>query len=309
VIGELDDLTGTPQRLGDAFYFLALGQGRGLELWRSDGTVAGTGIAIERCPGPCSGFAGISPTKLAVDRLLLYPSPDPATGVEPLVSDGTEEGTVGLGDVCPGPCSSSITESFRLTNLGGAVIFTSAFGGSQGSTTDLVATDLSEGSAVRFLEFTRAFAPVFSKDTMFFLGIEGGTSQMALGLWKLTLPAFDPTPPPGPWSSDPALPGFEAKVRISFDGTSRPGALEAECIPETLCFSGALPGRTEVFVRVVGPKPNGRLWPTLTKFTTSTVEVWLRQFSTDEMKYYRLEASPAGIDELPGLFDRDGFEP
>lgn len=132
---------------------------------------------------------------------------------------------------------------------------------------------------------------------------------MGLGLWKLTLPTLSPIPPPGPWNSDPALPGFEAKVRISFDGISRTGVLEAECIPETLCFSGALPGRTEVFVRVVGPKPNGRLWPTLTKFTTSTVEVWLRQFSTDETKYYRLEAAPAGIDELPGLFDREGFEP
>lgn len=69
------------------------------------------------------------------------------------------------------------------------------------------------------------------------------------------------------------------------------------------------PGRAEVFVRVVGPKPNGRLWPTLVKFTTSTVEVWLRQQRTGEVRYYRLEGASPGVDELPGLFDRVGFAP
>jgi hypothetical protein len=73
--------------------------------------------------------------------------------------------------------------------------------------------------------------------------------------------------------------------------------------------SGRLPGRHEVFARIVGPKPNGRLWPTLVKFTTSQVEVWIEQVSTGEVEYYLLEGASRGFDELPGLFDREGFEP
>ncbi len=73
--------------------------------------------------------------------------------------------------------------------------------------------------------------------------------------------------------------------------------------------SGALPGRSEVFARVVGPKPNGFLWPTLVKFSTSQVEVWVRQTATGEVRRYLLEGARPGFDELPGLFDRQGFTP
>ncbi|HUP43327.1 MAG TPA: hypothetical protein VM599_08965 [Thermoanaerobaculia bacterium] len=59
----------------------------------------------------------------------------------------------------------------------------------------------------------------------------------------------------------------------------------------------------------VGPKPNGRLWPTLVKLSTATVEIWLEQVATGEVEYYRLEGARPGFDELPGLFDREGFEP
>ncbi len=92
-------------------------------------------------------------------------------------------------------------------------------------------------------------------------------------------------------------------------GASIPGAAEPSCIPETLCVSGALAGRSEAFVRVVGPKPNAKLWPTLVKLTTSQVEVWIEQLSSSRVRYYRLEGASPGVDELPGLFDRDGFDP
>jgi hypothetical protein len=39
------------------------------------------------------------------------------------------------------------------------------------------------------------------------------------------------------------------------------------------------------------------------------VEVWIRQVSTGEMRYYRLDGSTPGSEELDGLFDRDGFPP
>jgi len=64
-----------------------------------------------------------------------------------------------------------------------------------------------------------------------------------------------------------------------------------------------------VLVRIVGPKPNGYLWPTLAKLTTSRVEVWIEQVATGVLRYYRLEGASPGVDELPGLFDRTGFLP
>jgi len=122
--------------------------------------------------------------------------------------------------------------------------------------------------------------------------------------------AGDPPPPAGPWIEDPIFPGFRVKVRITNQAdTSLAGVREPACLPETICVSGALPGRSEVFVRIVGPKPNGYLWPTLVKLSTSTVEVWIERTSDGLLRYYELPGARPGVDELPGLFDRYGFPP
>jgi hypothetical protein len=115
-----------------------------------------------------------------------------------------------------------------------------------------------------------------------------------------------PAPPDGPWLSSPALPGFEAKVRIN---GATPGALEADCIAETLCVSGALAGRPEVFVKVIGPRPNGFLWAQISRFTPSKVEVWLRQTAAGEVSFYELPAVGPGSDDVSGRQDREAFSP
>ena len=102
--------------------------------------------------------------------------------------------------------------------------------------------------------------------------------------------------------------GFKALITAP-DGTLIDTRKDPGCISETLCVSGSVAGRSEVFLRVVGPKPNGLLWPTLVKFSTSQVEVWVRQFSTDACRKYRLAGASPGYDELQGLFDRQGFVP
>lgn len=124
----------------------------------------------------------------------------------------------------------------------------------------------------------------------------------------------DPAPPPGPpsddWLTAPLLGDFRVQVQISVDGTVQPSRQEiAGCDPETVCVSGAVPGRVEVLVRVPGPRPNGCFWPTLTKQTTSTVEVWVERISTGEVQYYLLDGSSPGSSDLPGFFDRGGFCP
>lgn len=119
----------------------------------------------------------------------------------------------------------------------------------------------------------------------------------------------DPEPPAAGWFADPAFPGFRFNVLITAGGSSRLGTPEPTCLPETVCVSGALPGRVEVFLRIVGPRPNGHLWPTLFKASTSRFDVWIEQLSTGVVKHYVLEGAAPGSSELPGLFDREGFLP
>ena len=121
--------------------------------------------------------------------------------------------------------------------------------------------------------------------------------------------AFPDMPTEAPVLTSPEFPDFRFRVRIGRPGADVFGTQEASCLPETICVSGALPGRSEVFLRVVGPRPNGFLWPTIVKFTTSTVEVWVEQVSTGEVQYYGLEGATQGSSDLPGLFDRTGFQP
>ena len=155
---------------------------------------------------------------------------------------------------------------------------------------------------------TLGFDPLQLGDTLYFWARD---PDDRLGLWAVDLAsAAGPPRPERPPLTSAALPGFDIWVEISpGTGDPIPGRAEAACIPETLCVSGAIPGRSEVFVRVVGPKPNGRLWPTLVKFSTSTVEVWIEQRPTGLLRYYRMEGASPGSSDLPGLFDRDGFPP
>jgi len=117
-------------------------------------------------------------------------------------------------------------------------------------------------------------------------------------------------PSAGPALSTSELPGFRFWVRFGDPATSTWwGAKEPLCMPETLCVSGAMQGRTEVLLRIVGPKPNGYLWPTLVKLSTSRVEVWIEQVATGVTKCYVLPGAEPGSCSLEGLFDRTGFLP
>ena len=106
------------------------------------------------------------------------------------------------------------------------------------------------------------------------------------------------------------FPDFQFRVRINQGGSTITGLRETNgCVPETLCVSGALPGRPEVFLRVVGPRSNGYFWPTIIRFTPSRVEVDVQQISTGILKTYVLPAVPPESNNLSGVLDREGFRP
>jgi hypothetical protein len=139
----------------------------------------------------------------------------------------------------------------------------------------------------------------------------GATTASArdTGQYTITLECSTPTPPAGNWLTTDEIPGFRFKVRITAGQTVIAGGKVNDCIEDTLCVSGALPGRSEVFLRVIGPRPNGFLWPTVVKLTTSQVEVWIEQLDGGQVRYYFLPGADPDSSELPGFFDRNGFLP
>ena len=115
-----------------------------------------------------------------------------------------------------------------------------------------------------------------------------------------------PAPPAGAWITVPDLADYRFKARIS---GSTIGSEVGDCVPETVCIAGALPTRTELFIRVIGPRPNGFMHAQVIKFTVSRVEVWIEQLSTGEINYYELESVPGDTSVLPGLVDKNAFLP
>lgn len=86
--------------LGSRALFWAWTPLLGSELYRTDGTAAGTSLVTDLCPGPCSsgGSGGI-----AVGGRAFFIANDGARGSELWTSDGTPGGTRQLLDLGPGP--------------------------------------------------------------------------------------------------------------------------------------------------------------------------------------------------------------
>lgn len=143
---------------------------------------------------------------------------------------------------------------------------------------------------------------------------EDGKTEILVSLGRLGVKVYEvegaadaPPVPAGPYLESPELPGFLFKVRITSEDLTIAGYQEANCIGETLCVSGALEGRSELFLRVIGPRPNGYLWVNLVRFTPARVEVWVEQTASGTVNYYELPALPPTDTELAGLVDKRAF--
>ena len=151
---------------GGVLHFSADDGVNGRELWRSDGTAAGTTLVADIAPGPASS----SPTTLVDGGGVLYfVATDGAAGRELWRSDGTAAGTALVKDIRAGSLDSSIA---LLTGSGGAVFFTA----NDGSGTELWRSD---GTAAGTIRLDPA-PPSISE-----LADVGGTLYIAANeLWK-----------------------------------------------------------------------------------------------------------------------------
>ncbi|MBC7818956.1 MAG: hypothetical protein IAG10_18870, partial [Planctomycetaceae bacterium] len=102
-------------------FFNANDGSHGRELWKSDGTVAGTSLVKDIQAGSADGVVSGSRMAVAVGNSVFFVANDGVNGAELWKTDGTAAGTVLVADVNAGASGSSPQQ---LTNVNGTLFFT-----------------------------------------------------------------------------------------------------------------------------------------------------------------------------------------
>jgi ELWxxDGT repeat protein len=92
----------------------------GLELWKSDGTAAGTSLVKDICPGLCSSLATFFNPPVGFTRVggtLFFMADDGVHSNELWKTDGTEAGTVLVKDIVDAEDAYGGTYATYLTNV------------------------------------------------------------------------------------------------------------------------------------------------------------------------------------------------
>lgn len=107
-----------PQNLGGTLVFAADNGATGLELFRSDGTSAGTNLIVDLWPGNIGSLADIPlfpPLVVSAAGKLYFSADDGQTGEEVWQTDGTAPGTVQTADTNPGAANFN-PQGFTVAN-------------------------------------------------------------------------------------------------------------------------------------------------------------------------------------------------
>jgi ELWxxDGT repeat protein len=111
--------------LGTTVFFLEDDSVHGIELWKTDGTAAGTALVKDICPGACWGW----PRNLTVwNGAVYFGANDGVHGREPWKTDGTAAGTVLVADINPG-----VPDSNPQFLVAGGTLYLTADDGAHGN--------------------------------------------------------------------------------------------------------------------------------------------------------------------------------
>ena len=162
--------------VGGTTFFYGNDGTHGEELWKTDGTAAGTVLVKDIAPGAFSSRYN-SPQLTNVNGVLYFTATDGQHGLELWMSDGTESGTRLVADVRSGNDGS---RPVSLTNLNGTLVFTADITGLGPG--DVWKTDGTEsGTEVLISGAGMGSGRVVVDGTLFFVS---GTLETGAELWK-----------------------------------------------------------------------------------------------------------------------------
>lgn len=222
--------------LGEALLFTADDAISGVELWHSDGSVAGTTLVADICPGYCAAFEGDAygnaPTGhfASGGGVLYFLADDRVHGREVWRSDGTAAGTWLVADLAPGPDSATVR---LLGVLGGVALFSL----DEGDGPRLWASDGTADGTHRVAGAEEALVPADG-----WLVTSGGLAYLG---------AADPLHGLEPWVSDGTTASLLADIA---PGPSSSSPAEAALVGPRLFFSAddGVSGR-ELWAAVLRP--------------------------------------------------------
>jgi ELWxxDGT repeat protein len=154
--------------LGNRFVFAAFDGQHGVEPWITDGTVKGTRLLKDLCPGRCYSMTTTMIWDRGLPGRLFLSATDGVRGQELWVTDGAGAGTRLVRDICRGGCDSHPSFPFLV---GGRLVFVAGNGFGR----ELWSTDGTASGTARISDFAPAspwsvFEGVVAGGKLLFLG-------------------------------------------------------------------------------------------------------------------------------------------